>query len=290
MKKALLWTLGILLLLASLSLVGYPFISNYLNSLNLSSEVMSYLNVAEDLSDAEYSEILDAAKKYNESLIGNVQIGIPFTKDENSSDEYDKLLSIDGSDVIASIEIPTISVNLPIYHGTSEDVLQKGVGHLPNSSLPIGGKGTHAVLTGHTGLSSQKLFSDISSLSIGDMFFIHILGDTLAYRIDEINTVLPSETDKLQIHPEEDHITLVTCTPFGVNSHRLLIRGTRTPYDEIKDEAPIINPEASTWNSQYVRAIIRGALVMAVILIVFLLIKIILYRYRKRKNDGKKDT
>lgn len=290
MKKALLWTLGILLLLASLSLVGYPFISNYLNSLNLSSEVMSYLNVAEDLSDAEYSEILDAAKKYNESLIENVQIGIPFTKDENSSDEYDKLLSIDGSDVIASIEIPTISVNLPIYHGTSEDVLQKGVGHLPNSSLPIGGKGTHAVLTGHTGLSSQKLFSDISSLSIGDMFFIHILGDTLAYRIDEINTVLPSETDKLQIHPEEDHITLVTCTPFGVNSHRLLIRGTRTPYDEIKDEAPIINPEASTWNSQYVRAIIRGALVMAVILIVFLLIKIILYRYRKRKNDGKKDT
>lgn len=290
MKKALLWTLGILLLLASLSLVGYPFISNYLNSLNLSSEVMSYLNVAEDLSDAEYSEILDAAKKYNESLIGNVQIGIPFTKDENSSDEYDKLLSIDGSDVIASIEIPTISVNLPIYHGTSEDVLQKGVGHLPNSSLPIGGKGTHAVLTGHTGLSSQKLFSDISSLSIGDMFFIHILGDTLAYRIDEINTVLPSETDKLQIHPEEDHITLVTCTPFGVNSHRLLVRGTRTPYDEIKDEAPIINPEASTWNSQYVRAIIRGALVMAVILIVFLLIKMILYRYRKRKNDGKKDT
>lgn len=284
MKKAFLWVFGIFLVLVSLALVGYPFISNYLNSMNSDSEVVGYLNTSENLSEDEYTQMLAMAKEYNNSLIGNVKVGDPFAVNENKSEEYNSLLSIDGSSVMASIEIPVIDVNLAIYHGTSDEILQKGVGHIAESSLPIGGKGTHAVLTGHTGLSSRKLFSDVDKLTVGDVFFIHILGDTLAYQIDEINVVLPEETDKLQIDPDEDYVTLVTCTPFGVNSHRLLVRGTRISYDEAKELVADITQKESTWNTEYINAIILGLFVMAVILAIFGLFKLVFYIYRKRNK------
>lgn len=191
--------------------------------------------------------------------------------------------------VMATIEIPCINMNLPIFHGTGEEALQNGAGHLSSSSLPVGGIGTHAVLTGHTGLSSKKLFSDVASLKEGDVFFIHILGDTLAYQVDEINTVLPENTEKLQIDPKQDYVTLVTCTPFGINTHRLLVRGTRIPYDEAMG-SDIGRSTDSTWNSEYLNAIILGALVMASILALFGLIKFILYMCRKRQKNDKKDT
>lgn len=277
------------MVLISLALVGYPFVGSYLNSLNSNSEVLNYLNVADSLTNDEYADMLAAAKKYNESLIGNTYIGDPFAKVEKVKDDYNSLLSIGDSLVMATIEIPCINMNLPIFHGTGEEALQNGAGHLSSSSLPVGGIGTHAVLTGHTGLSSKKLFSDVASLKEGDVFFIHILGDTLAYQVDEINTVLPENTEKLQIDPKQDYVTLVTCTPFGINTHRLLVRGTRIPYDEAMG-SDIGRSTDSTWNSEYLNAIILGALVMASILALFGLIKFILYMCRKRQKNDKKDT
>ncbi|MGN0537149.1 MAG: class C sortase [Acutalibacteraceae bacterium] len=290
MKKAILWTIGILLLLISLGLISYPFISSYLMSLNSESAVMSYLDSAEKLSDDKQSEMLNAARKYNESLIGSVSVGDPFASSEDLAEDYNALLSIDGSPIMASIEIPSINVNLAIYHGTNDEILQKGVGHLSSSSLPVGGKNTHAVLTGHSGLSSQKMFSDIASLENGDRIYIHVLGETLAYEVSEINTVLPSDTEKLQIVPDKDLITLVTCTPFGINSHRLLVTGKRVPYTE-GEEQKVSNAQKreSAWSNEYINALILGFIVMAAILTVFGLVKLVLYICRKRKANDKKN-
>ena len=278
-------------MLLSIGLISYPFVSSYLMSLNSDSEVMSYLSAAENLDDDEQSKMLNDARNHNKNLIGNVSVGDPFSSEQNSADDYNSLLSIDGSPIMASIEIPEININLAIYHGTSDDVLQKGVGHLPSSSLPVGGKGTHAVLTGHSGLSSQKMFSDIASLEKGDKFYIHVLGDTLAYEVDEINTVLPEETDKLQIEPDKDYVTLITCTPFGINSHRLLVRGTRIPYseNEIQQSGGTLRKSCS-WDNEYIKALLLGLAVMTAILVIFFIIKIILHINRKRKSNGKKDS
>lgn len=158
------------------------------------------------------------------------------------------------------VEIPKIDVNLPVYHGTSEEVLEKGVGHLIGSSLPIGGEGFHSVLTGHSGLAGARLFSDLDQLALGDCFYLHVLGETLAYEVTEINTVLPYETDLLLAESEEDLCTLVTCTPYGVNSHRLLVRGSRVPYEkavEVETEKPQESVR-STWKENYLQGLALG--------------------------------
>ncbi len=285
MKKKIAWIAGTLLLLVGVGLAVYPFVSNYLNDRNAGSEVMSYLNAAESLTDEEYAQALTAAREYNEALIGSAAVGDPFGKQENGDEQYQSLLNIDGSSVMGTIEIPVIDVSLAIYHGTGEDALQNGVGHLEGSSLPVGGAGTHAVLTGHTGMSSRKLFSDIDKLETGDVFLIHVLGDTLAYQVDEINVVLPEETDSLRIDPEQDHVTLVTCTPFGVNSHRLLVRGTRIPYEEAEELFETESSRRSTWYSEYGKALFLGAAVMAGILLLFAAARIILRLFRKKTEQ-----
>lgn len=269
MKKMIAWIAGILLLLAGVGFAAYPFVSNYLNDQNGGSEVMSYLNAADDLSEEEYAQALSAAREYNESLIGSAAVGDPFGAQEEGDEQYQSLLNIDGSSVMGTIEIPVIDVDLAIYHGTGEDTLQNGAGHLEGSSLPVGGAGTHAVLTGHTGMSSRKLFSDVDQLETGDVFLLHVLGDTLAYQVDEIRVVLPEETDGLRIDPVQDYVTLVTCTPFGVNSHRLLVRGTRIPYEEAKELLASAPVRRSTWYSEYGKALLLGAAVMAGILLIF---------------------
>ena len=165
------------------------------------------------------------------------------------------------------VVIPNIQVNLPIFHGTADGTLAKGVGHLLGSSLPVGGKGTHTVLTGHSGMASQKMFSDLPGMKVGDIFYLDILGQRLAYEVKEINTVLPYDTGLLEIEPEEDLCTLVTCTPYGVNTHRLLVRGVRISYEEPAEEelADIeFIPVKSTWEQQYVKGLGVGILVVAV--------------------------
>lgn len=170
---------------------------------------------------------------------------------------------------MGSIEIPSIDVNLVIYHGTEEEVLQKGVGHLQGTSLPVGGTGTHSVLSAHTGLPNKKLFTDLDQLEPGDVFYLHILGETLAYKVDQILTVLPHETDALMIDSTQDYVTLVTCTPYGINSHRLLVRGTRIPYEEAQQIAQDAGTHSgSTWRDEYLKALFVGLLILLVLIIV----------------------
>lgn len=285
MKKKIAWIIGILLLIIGVGLAAYPFISNYLNARNAGSEAMSYLNAADSLTEDESAQALAAAREYNEALIGSSAVGDPFGEPENADEAYLSLLDIDGSSTMGTLEIPVIDVSLAIHHGTGDDALQSGVGHLEGSSLPVGGTGTHAVLTGHSGMSSGKLFSDLDKLETGDVFLIHVLGDTLAYQVDQIQVVLPEETNSLRIDPEQDYVTLVTCTPFGINSHRLLVRGTRIPYEEAESFLSSVSPRESTWYEEYGKAILLGAAVMAGILILFAIVVILPRRLRKHAQQ-----
>lgn len=286
MKKFIPVCIFVVLMAVGILIAAYPFVSNYLMSKNLDSEVQTYINLSSQITSDEYDEELERAEEYNKSLVGGVGIGDPFGGDTVENEEYNDLLNLDGTSVIACIEIPAINVKYPIYHGTSYETLQKGIGHMSNTSLPIGGIGSHAVLTGHTGLSDAKLFTDIDKLEIGDVFYIYVLNRTLAYRIDQIEVVEPSDTALLQIDPDEDYVTLVTCTPFGLNTHRLLVRGTRIPYEEAIVAEQNSRISESTWRSEYIFAVIVGVSVMIGILAVFILFKIITCAFGKRKDNA----
>lgn len=287
MKKVAAVIILIVVLAVGIGVVGYPFISNYLMGLNLSSEVQSYFNSAARLAQNQYDEELEKAKEYNRSLLGNVTIGDPFGEDTGTDDNYYDLLNLSGTSVMACIDIPAIDIEYPIYHGTSDEVLKNGIGHMRNTSLPIGGEGTHTVLTGHTGLSSAKFFTDIDKLETGDKFYISVLNQTLAYEVDQIKVVLPSDTSDLAIEPEGDYVTLVTCTPYGINSHRLLVRGTRVPYvEEERQNIMAQELKESTWNDEYISAIIIGGSVMVGILLIYFVIRIIIKQVGKRKENG----
>ena len=189
------------------------------------------------------------------------------------------------------IKIPCIDVSLPIYHGTSAEILELGAGHLQGTSLPIGGESTHSVITGHTGLSSAKLFTDLTELEEGDMFFLHVMGEKLAYKVGQISVILPEEMDKLTIENGKDYCTLVTCTPYGVNTHRLLVRGERTEYTEDKEEeaGTEVKKTQSKWMEEYTKSIIISSSVLAVMLIVLLIWRHFAGR-RRRKRRKKKQT
>ena len=291
MKKIILWIIGIIFFLFSIGLAGYPFISNYLNSLNSKSEVVQYLETVEN-SSSSFADMKKAADEYNKGLIeSGVIISDPFSDSTTENLEYENLLKFEGTSVMVGLEIPTLDINLPVYHGTSETVLKKGVGHLSSSSLPIGGKGTHAVLTGHTGLSSQKLFTDLDKVSYNDIFFINVFNEKLAYKVDNIAVVTPDDTSLLQIDGTKDYVTLITCTPYGINTHRLLVRGVRIPYEEAKDIINLTNSDNnSTWVEEYTSAIILGISVMLGILIIYVFIRLIIYFIRKRKNNEKQES
>lgn len=285
LKKILIIILVFILILASAALAIYPFVSDYLMSLNQSSEITSYNEALEDTSEDEFEHIRKEAQEYNKTLFGSVVLTDPFDPSiANISDtEYDSQLYFGKDKAMATVEIPAISVNLPIYHGTSDDVLKKGAGHLQKTSLPIGGKGTHAVITGHTGLSTSRLFTDINLLEKGDIILVHSLNETLAYEVDQIKVVLPTETDDLRIDPEQDYVTLVTCTPYGINSHRLLVRGTRVPYVEEEVNSIETKIEDSTWMKEYKRAIVIGVSVFLFIILAYLVVMAIIRR-KRRKN------
>lgn len=274
----------VVLMLIGIMIGGYPFISNLLMGMNLDSEVQTYLNTASQLSSEEYDREIARAEAYNKSLTGSFQIEDPFGEETEADDEYYDLLNLDGTSVMACIEVPILKIKYPIYHGTNDDVLNKGIGHLKNTSLPIGGTGTHAVLTGHTGLSNAKFFTDIDKLEEGDVFYIYVLDQTLAYRIDQIQVVEPSDISLLKIDTEKDYITLVTCTPYGRNTHRLLVRGVRIPYVESQKEVPPSQAEKSTYKEEYMEAVILGISVMTGILLVYVLVRMIVRIWKKRRD------
>ena len=254
----------ILIVIAGFLLLAYPFLSNYLFEKSAGLTVESYQEKTDMMDQKIKEKVLDEARGYNENLLrSSIQLTDPFkTKKINGETVfYNNILNVDRSEIMGYVKIPCISVDLPIYHGTSAEVLERGIGHLAASSFPIGGESTHAVLTGHTGLSSAKLFTDLTEMKKGDLFFIHVLDKKLAYRVDRITVVKPEDTRNLQIIDGEDHVTLLTCTPYGVNDHRLLVRGKRTRYHE-KEEQTKERPHHSQWMEVYKQAILIGLLIV----------------------------
>ena len=227
MKKKtsnLITILLILILLAGLSLLLYPTVSDYWNSFHQSRAIASYAEQVAEIDSDTYEQLWADAQAYNRSLIGKV--GRYDMTDEERA-KYESLLDVSGNGIIGYIEIPSIKCSLPIYHGTDEAILQIAVGHIEGTSLPVGGSGTHCVLSGHRGLPSARLFTDLDKMVVGDTFMMRVLDETLTYEVDQIRIVLPNEMDDLEIEEGKDYCTLVTCTPYGINSHRLLVRGHR---------------------------------------------------------------
>lgn len=223
----------LLVLVVAFAVLLYPTVSSYVNEKNGSKVVSNYDAESVRLSNAEKEQMLADARAYNKEMLSNIDLIDPFSQGETSIDErYESLLNMDGSGMMGYIRIPKIKVEIPIYHGTSESVLQAGVGHFWGTSLPVGGESTHTVLTGHRGLPTKTLFTNMDKLVEGDVFYIKVLDETLAYKVDQILTVLPEETEALSIVPGKDYATLVTCTPYAINTHRLLVRGHRIPYEE----------------------------------------------------------
>jgi sortase A len=249
LRRILVIVLFGLIVLIGLNVLFYPQLSNYINEKNQSRVITGYDQKVAQLSSQDYSQYLAAAQAYNASLAsGGTQISDAFQQaadDKSRKDPYWSLLKLDSTGVMGYLVIDKIKVNLPIYHGTDAGVLAAGVGHLQGSSLPVGGESTHAVLSAHTGLPSAELFTNLDQLAVGDTFAVHILGNTLTYQVDQILTVLPDEVDALSITPGKDYLTLVTCTPYGINSHRLLVRGVRigNPADSQTENSPAVQQQ-----------------------------------------------
>ena len=272
----------LIVLLVAFSVLLYPTFSSYLNEKNSSKVVSNYDAESVKLSNAEKEQMLADARAYNQEMLGNIDLIDPFSQTNTEIDErYQSLLNVDGSGMMGYIRIPKIKVELPIYHGTSETVLQAGVGHFWGTSLPVGGESTHTVLTGHRGLPTKTLFTNMDKLEVGDIFYIKVLGETLAYQIDQILTVLPEETDALSIEPGQDYATLVTCTPYAINTHRLLVRGKRIPYEEAIKEVPDqnIKPELS---------FTAKVLIITIAVILIGLIAMIIYSKRNSKKKKRR--
>ena len=256
------WLLAAVCGVAALGLMLYPLAGELVSEKYHSDVETTYTAAIEDTDAAELTAQREAAEQYNAMLSGAATI----TKGGASAPPlpYAEQLTVGG--VICYIDIPKINVYLPVQHGTGAETLEKSVGHVVGTSLPVGGSSTHAVLSAHSGLASSKLFSDIDQLAVGDVFYIHVLGDTLAYKVDAINTVLPTDTRLLQIEDGKDYVTLVTCTPFGVNTHRLLVRGYRVPYlPEQEAAAAEEKPAASSWTRHYLTGLTIGLGVVAAI-------------------------
>ena len=256
------WILAVACGIAALGLLLYPLIGELLSERYHSDVETTYTAAIEDTDDAELTAQRQAAEQYNAMLSGTAAI----TKGGASAPPlpFAEQLTVGGA--MAYVDIPKIGVYLPVQHGTDAETLERAVGHVVGTSLPVGGSSTHAVLSAHSGMASSKLCSDIDQLAEGDMFYIHVLGDTLAYKVDSIHTVLPTDTSLLQIEDGKDLVTLVTCTPFGINTHRLLVRGHRVPYT--KEQEVVVateKPAVSSWTRHYLTGLTIGLSAVAVI-------------------------
>lgn len=281
--------------LASICIMLYPAVSSYVNEKYRSEIHTAYEEVIEQADSTELLQAKELAVAYNQSIIPGTAMGNAYSHEAllAASEDYDAQLNLTGDGLMGYVEVPKINVNLPIYHGTNPETLDRGVGHLLGSSLPVGGESTHTILTGHSGMASQRLFTDLEQLEMGDVFYVHVLGETLAYQVDSINTVLPYDTSLLGISQGEDYCTLVTCTPVTVNTHRLLVRGTRIPYEEaqeVQEEIEITEePQTSNWEEQYMLGIWLG--ILAALIVALIVILIMLYRRkhprRKRRKGGR---
>lgn len=261
--------------------MSYPFVSNLINQIQQDKITSGYGKAVAGLTDEELDAMWERAELYNQDLLKDEVIIDPFdqVKDRKANVEYYEALNPQGNGVMGVVRIPKIDVSLPIYHGTEEEVLQEAVGHLEQTSLPVGGEGTHAVLSGHRGLPSAKLFTDLNLVEEGDVFYLDILNRTLAYQVDQIKVVEPDQLEDLAITQGKDYVTLVTCTPYAINSHRLLVRGTRIPYDG----------EEQAEGAGYIRRFLPYLVALWIILVLTLIYVLVRRRKKRmrRHNNGR---
>lgn len=275
MKKHLSSLILIIVFLAGLSLLLYPTVSNWWNSSHQTQAIVDYSIKVDDINRQTYEKMLEEAFLYNKKVSS---AGNRFIIDEEEKEEYNKILNIDGNGMIGYIDIPSLHISLPVYHGTSDTVLSVGVGHLEGSALPVGGEGTHCILSGHRGLPSSKLFTDIDKMVVGDCFVIRVLNETFTYEVDQIRIVLPDEIHDLDVAPGQDYCTLVTCTPYGINTHRLLIRGHRTENLQGLDDIRI------TSDALQIEPVIIAPIIAVPILILLFILILIKSAIDKRKK------
>lgn len=283
MKQKLSVIVVILVFLVGIGIMSYPFISSMINNANMRSSVYDYEEKVEKLDKKDYSNMLSKAKTYNNSLSNTAIITDPFDEAayKKIGADYTDTMNVDGNGLIGYVDIPKIDTFLPIYHGTGEEILSKGAGHLMNTSMPIGGKSTHSVISAHSAYPGQTFFDYLLDMKKGDTFYIKVLDKTLQYEVDKISVVLPDDLSELRIIPDEDHVTLLTCTPYSINTHRLLVRGKRVPYvPESKDGNGATNLDAADYFffmgykvKYWVAIAVTAGFVALVGLVVFIVIK-----------------
>ena len=269
-----------LIILGGIGMMCYPSFANFINQQFQTKEISNYNTQVEDMSDQDIQDALNLAEAYNASLPAAYPAD-PFTG-ENVRDftgtEFEQFSMVQQGEMLGYVEIPCIDVYLPVYYGTSEEVLQKGAGLVDNTSLPVGGEGTHAVISAHTGLASKKFFTDLTEMKEGDLFFIHVLNMDLAYQVNQIKVVLPEDVEDLMIQEDKDYVTLLTCTPFGINDHRLLVRGERIDYDFSEDEDSgwtMPKPDMYFW-----------MMVLGIFFLVIFILRIVHIHRKKRKAEN----
>ena len=277
-KEKLTIFLFILMIILGIGVILYPLISNQLSKINYQEVIDNYDFTVTKQENSYNEQLINEAREYNRSLTSLNIADVFQNPNRESSSEYLSILNVDNKGMMGYISIPKIDVRIPIYHGTSSDILQKGVGHLEGSSIPVGGASTHAILSAHRGLPSSRLFTDLNQLKVGDTFYIYILDQVLAYQVNQVLVIEPSDTDPLQIVQGEDYVTLVTCTPYAINTHRLLVRGERIEYSVQEEEGITVDKKLSTAD-----IVLYACLLFAILLIIVAIISMI--RYKKKKGN-----
>lgn len=282
-RKTTILTASILVFLTALGITLYPIFSNYVNQKYASKIYTEYEEMIQNVDDTSLKDARRLAEQYNNALA-------PVSAYEQeslseASQNYDTLLNMGGNGIMGYVEIPSIQVNLPIYHGTDSETLERGIGHLLGSSLPIGGASTHSVLSGHSGLAGQKMFTDLLQVKEGDVFYLHVLGETLAYQVVSLNTVLPYDTSLLGITPDADLCTLITCTPLAVNTHRLLVTGERIPYESAQEIQAEMQQETTEVESAWEQEYLHGLYIALAIVLLLMIICCAVAFFGRNKND-----
>lgn len=282
-RKTTILTASILVFLTALGITLYPIFSNYVNQKYASKIYTEYEEMIQNVDDTSLKDARRLAEQYNNALA-------PVSAYEQeslseASQNYDTLLNMGGNGIMGYVEIPSIQVNLPIYHGTDSETLERGIGHLLGSSLPIGGASTHSVLSGHSGLAGQKMFTDLLQVKEGDVFYLHVLGETLAYQVVSLNTVLPYDTSLLGITPDADLCTLITCTPLAVNTHRLLVTGERIPYESAQEIQAEMQQETTEVESAWEQEYLHGLYIALAIVLLLMIICCAVAFFGRNKDD-----
>lgn len=282
----------VLIFLAGIGVLSYPLVSSVINNYVSRSSVEEYTKKVAQLPDQKTGELIEEAKKYNNSLSNNLILTDPFDQEafQKIGADYQKVLNINDDGLIGYIDIPKINVYLPIYHGTDSKVLAKGAGHLQNTSLPVGGESTHSVISAHSAYPCETFFDYLTDMQVGDEFYIHILDRTLKYQVDQIEVILPEEVNSLRIVKGEDLVTLLTCTPYSVNTHRLLVRGKRVAYDDTKYAETGVS--LASFDNGYIFLlgykipyVVAGVVIAVFVAVVVLVIVLIVKRSRKKAKS-----